>query len=284
MISRDNCQICNNQHPQSLLKRNVQDSSVKDFLQNYYKNRIDLSLLSDWDYEILKCNNCGFIWQKNILGDELSDVLYNQWISPEESLNKVKNKPINNYLNYTSEMAVIKDLFPNKLPHQIKILDYGMGWGAWALMAQAFGYDVYGLEVADSRIQYAQEKGIKVINPQDLKNHKFDYINSYHVFEHIDQPLENLKKLNDILEDQGVINLTVPNGLFIERKLNENFKAAKNALHPLEHINCFKPSVFRAMAGRAGFNVVKHIHLKQSFRNLFLKIFNLKTSLYLVKK
>ena len=53
--------------------------------------------------------------------------------------------------------------YPNQKPRDVKVLDFGMGWGHYCIASNAVGFDVYGSELSDVRIKYAQNNGVKLI-------------------------------------------------------------------------------------------------------------------------
>lgn len=239
MRYRSICEICSSHSKKILLSRDYLHASVWNFLESYYKHRVDAEVLRGSKYEIAKCQECGFVWQSFILSDKWMEKLYSEWISSEESLDKKKLADVLFYAGYAKEAYVISKLLKKK-PHQIKILDYGMGWGYWSLMAQAFGYEVCGLELSQQRRNFAQFRGINVIHSCNDITDQFDFINCEQVLEHIPEPLKNLEVLVRMLKSQGIIKISVPDGKNVEKELsNPDWVARKNAIHPLEHINCF---------------------------------------------
>lgn len=165
--------------------------------------------------------------------------LYESWISKDESLNKKINYSTYNFNKYVNDLEKISK-YLNKKPKDIKILEFGMGWGFWSRIAKSMNFNITGFEISESRLNFAKKNNIKIINNLDeLKKEKFDFIYSFAVFEHIKDPHETLKMLKDLLNKNGMIYIYVPNGIFAEKKFKKDWKATKDALHPLEHINCF---------------------------------------------
>lgn len=238
-IFRPYCELCQSDEKQILLSREFSHPSVWDFLATYYEGGIKKHDLVDGKYEIAKCAKCGFIWQTYILNDELMDKLYSVWISPEQSLIKKNHADITLYSAYAREVENISFLL-NKKPFEINVLDFGMGWGYWCLMAKAFRYNVSGLELSQERTVFARENAINVIGWSDISSARFDFINAEQVFEHLYNPVETLKLLVCSLRKGGFVRISVPDGRRIEQELrNPEWKASKNAVGPLEHINCF---------------------------------------------
>jgi len=258
-IHRPNCELCGSDRKTTLLFKQFTDPAVWDFLESYYERRISRDSLTNGKYEIVKCCDCGFIWQAYILDDEWMERLYDTWISSQQSLNKKKCADISLFSAYARQVEIIAYLLSGKSPFEINVLDFGMGWGYWCLMAKAFGYNVWGFELSEERIDFAAKNGIDVIeNLSSIGSPKFDFINAEQVFEHIPNPLETLKLLAHSLRHKGIIRITVPNGRGIEQELsNVGWKATKNAIQPLEHINCFMHSTLIRLGESAGLVVMK---------------------------
>ena len=151
-------------------------------------------------------------------------------------------------------------------------MDFGLGWGRWALMAKAFGCNSYGLDLSQTRSAHAQSDGVVILDREGVRRHKFDFINADWVFEHIPDPFETLVLLRDALKTKGLISISVPTADDIRRRLSimdwQAPKGASNSLNPvapLEHINCFKRRTLVKMAATAHMKEV-HLRLNKSFQ------------------
>ncbi|KKP36621.1 hypothetical protein A2483_00850 [Candidatus Peregrinibacteria bacterium RIFOXYC2_FULL_33_13] len=255
-IYRPVCEVCGSKENKIIFTRAFTDPSVWNFLERYYENRIPIDLFENVDYEIKKCPDCEFIWQSYILNNELLGELYENWISKEQSLDKSNSYSDVDESSLRRQMFVIKKLLNKK---DINVLDYGMGWGKWCMAAKNYGFNVFGYEISEERTSFAKNNGINVINDyKKIKDHKFDFINSEQVFEHINNPAETLNYLFTALNPGGYIRISVPNGRNIEKEFkNSNWTAGKNALHPLEHINCFNYQSLRKLGQLSGLKYIK---------------------------
>ncbi len=236
----EKCSLCESPRNKILISRPFNDPSVKTFLDDYYNNSIEDKYLEGVNYEIAECLNCGFIWQVYILNDELMGNLYDDWIDKKDSLRGKKEADISLFHDYSQEMIIISKLLRKK-PFQTSVLDFGMGWGYWCLMAKAFGYNSFGLEFSKSRVDYARNMGINVIDDiSKIEDSKIDFINFNHCLEHIEDFKNILNILSSKLSDGGIIRISVPSRRGLKKEdFNSNWKATKNAIHPLEHINSF---------------------------------------------
>lgn len=161
------------------------------------------------------------------------------------------------YRGLAEQILLIRTYFRRR---NITALDFGMGQGEWCRLAAAFGLETYGLEYSEEKSSWRLDGGYGVITPRELSEHRFDFINTEQVFEHLNDPLDTLKRLVQSLNQGGVIRINVPNGFGIEQKLQskESWTAAKGAKHalsavrPLRHVNCFTGKSLTAMAAQAG--------------------------------
>lgn len=233
------------------------DNRVWQFIESYYNKRVPKEIFEGINYTILKCKSCGMLYQEYILSEENMFLLYESWISAEESLNKKKYADSNLFARYSSEILRIFN-FINKKPHEIRVLEYGMGWGYWLRLAQAFGLNVTGVELSKERVAFALERGLEVISDITLESSgSYDYIYSNQVFEHLEFPQTTLSKLSRLISKDGIINISVPVGNAIEKRLKgAGWRARKDALHALEHINCFNYSSLKKMAELSGLKLL----------------------------
>ena len=255
LIKRSNCPICDSDS-QTFYKLPYSNNRLHQFLTSYYGGRANLESLSGENYQINQCRHCGFLFQSPILNEEGQVALYETWVDQENSLLKKQQAKAKLFRQYAGQMENISRLI-NKSPQQIEILEYGMGWGYWCRMASAFGYQVQGLELSPKRVEHARKFGIEVINALPDAGPRYDFIFANQVFEHLDRPLETLIEMRDRLKPGGFLHLRVPDGHGIERQLRRaGWGAGLDAIHPLEHINCFTRKTLLLLGQKAGLTVV----------------------------
>lgn len=139
-------------------------------------------------------------------------------------------------------------------------LDYGCGWGEWAVMAKAFGFESWATELSPSRRENALHLGVRVVNETTLPRGAFGLINLDQVLEHIPTPEACLHLLSTLLHRQGVLRLSVPHARGVRQGLR-NFDREMlkprigrlNAIAPLEHLNAFTQQGLLVLAASAGF-------------------------------
>lgn len=255
--AREHCPGCSSQDIESIYRLNYADDRLKQFIESFYQQRIDYQLLEDQGYEIDKCNQCGLLFQRFILNQAGQAALYGEWVDNKKSLEKKRHAKAKLFSQYAGQLETVNRLF-SKPPHQLEILEFGMGWGYWSRMATAFGYRVRGLELAPERVEHARRMGVEVIEELPAPEPVFDFIYANQVFEHIEEPLQSMIELGRRLKPQGIIYLRVPDARGIENELQKNgWHPQMEAIHPLEHINAFTRKSLCAMASKAGFSVIQ---------------------------
>jgi hypothetical protein len=273
LISRNNCPICETTTISSIYKLSYQDLRIKNFLKIYYKDRLPLNLLNEYNYELLECNNCKFIFQKFIPDENFAEELYEKYISPEESLEKKISNIENLKKQYHNEINLIKKIFEDK---EINILEFGAGWGFWSIEARKFGFNVSCLELSKKRVDYMKSKDLKVINSIENNSEKYDLIYSDQTFEHINNPKETLDLLNRSLNTNGYIYLNFPSSFGFKKKVSKNYTPKKDEAHPLEHLNLYNRSSMKFLIKDTNLEIINFRSLNTfNLRYLYKDIKNL---------
>jgi hypothetical protein len=242
------------------------DPQIREFLRYFYgpQGGVESQYLENAQFILDECRDCGLIYQRQIPGDFLMDKLYKVWIDPGKSLaNDLKDRNAQYYIEFAREIMMLIGYFKTR-PSELEFLDFGMGWGDWARLACAFGCSSYGSELCEEKSAYAGSFGVNSITRDEIKRHKFDFINIREVLEHIGQPQETLFYLKNSLKKGGLIKISLPCGQGIKRRLKVmDWKAPKgsrnslNPVSPLEHINCFNRNTLLKMAKLSGLKPVK---------------------------
>ncbi len=257
LYQREHCPGCGNQSHEPVYRLDYADSQLRKFLAEFYQNRIDYEYLLDQRFEISKCLNCGLLFQTYVLNQPGQAALYGEWVDNQKSLQKKQQAKMKLFKQYAGQLDTISRIF-RKPPHQIDMLEFGMGWGYWSRMATAFGFRLQGLELSPERVEHARGLGIDVIEKLPENGAGYDFIYANQVFEHLELPLQTLTDLTAKLKPGGVIYLRVPDGRGVENSLKRNgWHAELDAIHPLEHINCFTRKSLCFMASQAGLEVLQ---------------------------
>ena len=265
-VIREQCPACAFKAMKHLYQLPFDAPQITNYLTSFYGKQggVELEYLRGADYQLCECEQCGCIFQREILNDILMGRLYESWIDPQKLFDQhIREDDLNYFSYYAQEIMQIAAFF-HTTPSTLKFMDFGMGWGKWALMAKAFGCKSYGAELSAERIAYAESNGIKVLQWDEMKGQDFDFINTEQVFEHISEPLLTLKHLAGALKPTGMVKISVPTANDIDRRLKrmdwtapKKAKDSLNPVAPLEHINCYRRRSLVQMAAKAGLAEVR---------------------------
>ncbi|HWC31682.1 MAG TPA: class I SAM-dependent methyltransferase [Actinomycetota bacterium] len=259
-IRRDRCPACGAGEHVELYRCAYTSPPISAFLVRTYgrAGHIDLEYLQGADYALRECGACGLIFQHEVPNDHLMRILYEEWVSAEFSLHKRARNAAAVRGRIALEIMAIADLL-QRPPESLRVLDFGMGWGDWCRMAQAFGCEAFGVETASSRIEHARKLNVPVLAPGDLPPASFDVVNSDQVLEHLAEPYGAVAVVAEALRPHGLLKISVPNGRRVKRRLRRpDFSAPKGSrrsLHdvsPLQHVNCFQHASLVRLVERAG--------------------------------
>jgi len=259
---RDCCPICKSTKREMLYRCRFTESPISTFLKHFYSSQgdIEMEFLLDATFVLDECRACGVIYQRGIPNESLMRKLYEKWIDPICVFDK--DDAFDRHAKYVEEIMMIIMYFKIP-PKQLTFLDFGMGWGRWCRMAQAFGCSTFGIELSRIKAKYAQSQGVHDIGWKDINRYRFDFINIEQVLEHIAEPFETLLGLKNCLKSHGLIKIGVPDGGNVKRLLKapdwtapKGSRRSLNAVSPLEHINCFTYSSLLRTAEMAGLRPV----------------------------
>ncbi len=100
----------------------------------------------------------------------------------------------------------------NQIDKPVNLLDVGAGTGDFLITAQDAGFEVTGVEPNEKARGLAKEKGMELWPTLDkLAVQKFQAITLWHVLEHLPNLQEQVSNLVELLEDDGVLVIAVPN-------------------------------------------------------------------------
>jgi 2-polyprenyl-3-methyl-5-hydroxy-6-metoxy-1,4-benzoquinol methylase len=265
LLIRARCPVCDSADPRELFRSSFTDGPILDYLkhQKWAVGRdLDFSVLTGGEYVLKECLNCRLLFQEQIPDEHLGEIISEQWISPEFSLHRKERNSTPARGRVALEVMSIID-FLGKDPRELRMLDFGMGWGAWVRISEAFGCETYGVERSHSRVEHATEHHLKVLSLDEAETMSFDFINSDQVFEHLDEPYEVARRLVGALRPDGILKISVPIGVRARRLLTiGNWAATQGERHsmhdvgPLDHINCFLHESLVALGQRAGLEPV----------------------------
>lgn len=194
-----NCPICNSA---TKLKEKISKEKIKDNLEYYFQTTIneEIGLI---DYDILKCSNCSYYFSYPF--KEGTNKFYN-WITHQNTY-----YPSTRW-EYGQVLNLIKHTKINDL------LDVGCGDGEFLNFVKQNSElnNLYGIDPTKSSIDNCQKRGLdntfcetidEFLNSKDIK---FDLVTSFHVLEHISDPINFVCGLKKLIKNDGRIIISTP--------------------------------------------------------------------------
>lgn len=275
---RKSCPICESKNISNLKNKYNRETIIK-FLEIYYNKKLPDIIYKEYEYKVMKCKECTLIFQKFICDDEFSNYLYEHLINKTESLNKKKNLSFINFQEYILDMCLISKLFKKK-SKDIKILEFGTGWGFWSRLAKSLNYEIDGVEISESRINFIDDYKINISRKID-QTKKYDFIYSNQVFEHLGNPKNEFSDLLSVLNQDSYILIKVPSSFLFKQKEFLKKNTYKDVLFPLEHINLYNKKVFKFLCKKYNLTICNNLILKTKtflgiktfFKNYFTNSF-----------
>jgi len=267
-ITRKACPACESNNQIQLIEYNYSSHNIVEYLNNsYLPGNVEFEYLKGARYTLRECKDCGLIFQKFAPNEILSNRIYNNWINADNAFKRYEYINQDHKLIYDQMIKIMDIIAYFGFKRKINVFDFGYGFAHQAIRYKQFGCKVYGCEIEKKRILNFENHGLVNLAYNEIINHKYDYMRSFAVFEHLLYPANTLKYITQSLNPGGIIEIYVPNGFDIKRRLSKsNWGALKgdqdsvNSIAPLEHLNCFNFSSLKNMAEKAG---LKLINIKQ---------------------
>ncbi len=241
------------------------------------KNQKILVLTSDSDglynnnFEIRKCNKCGFVWT-----------------NPQPDEKEMKKLYVSGY--YVEKIPYITSFFSkvfiNARIRKIeafkssgRILDFGCGDGEFLQRLNKGRWEAVGTDFSEGVLQRikGKKKDFRFIECDINKLNwegDFDVISLWGVFEHISAPHEFLKLFRKMLKKNGLLFLSVPNIESYEAKLG-----CRNWFHldPPRHLFHYSPNTIKTLLEMENFKIVKsdNFYIEWSVFGMIQTLFNI---------
>jgi len=198
-----------------------------------------------------KCLDCSHVFAEGYFTDESYKILFSETLNVQkvggdiENNRIVSSKIVDKVLPYISEGVW---------------LDVGFGNGSLLFTAQEYGFKPVGLDLRTVTVNQMLSLGIDAYcaNLTDLKlPAKCAVISMANVLEHMPYPKTALKAANELLEDDGVLFLSMPNSEHIVWDLLDN--ANSNPYWgEIEHFHNFSRTQLYSLLTEFGFTPVRY--------------------------
>ena len=248
---RDLCPVCGSASSTELLSLPFAEAPVADYLRRHYSGRLDPAELGAASYVLDACDDCGLIFQREVLTLSSLRVLYGELAAHDRAAVESR-RGLDVRTEYAGQVEQLIRLTGAE-PSELSALDFGAGLGMWLDMAAGFGCRVAGCELEGPASAGVEASRHATLTLGELEPSSFDIVNAEQVVEHLVDPAGVLERLARSLRPGGVLRVAVPDGTGLRGRLGSiDWSAPKGAaasvepVAPLEHINCFdRPSLLR---------------------------------------
>lgn len=201
------------------------------FEYNYYETFPDGTFFQQNNNYTL-CKKCYFIYRNPTVSQKSRNKVYQKAIIDDPNKKIKKNLRLDDHENMFK--SFIKQDFLKK---NSKVLEIGCGNGS--LLDRISKYysisykNIYATELSKPLLKFLKKKKYNISSNLNelLKDNFFKIIILDNVFEHLSNPLAELKKLKKHLKDDGVIYCSIPNILKTRSNISDPFNHEFNYLY-----------------------------------------------------
>jgi len=207
-----------------------------------------------WDYHVVRCTGCGFLYRHpgirpERLGDLYDTGKYAGFLAGEYTRERVRR--------YEATMAPFGALFESGRGR--RLLDFGCGNGLFLDLAHERGFECYGVDLAADAIEAARQRpsgghayhGALGENPE-IAAGGFHVITMWSVLAHLARPVEDLTMLRRLLAPDGVLLILTVNAESLALKRRRDVWGGFTT----NHLVFFSPRTLPLLLRRAGFGAV----------------------------
>lgn len=206
------------------------------------------------DINVLKCNRCGLV--------QLSDDSHIDRTFYEESKMFPDIKPIEEWRIETEKDDIRRATMFENVYSDKKIIDIGSGNGGFLKIISDKVEQMAGLELDKAVVEFYKKDKISLYDNIEQIPFKADVITMFHVLEHLKDPINVLKSLDNILEDKGKIIIEVPNADDILLKTYHS-DAFADFTYWSCHLFLYNTELLRTIGIEAGYEVLENYQIQR---------------------
>lgn len=206
----------------------------------------------------VRCADCGLVYANPQAEEEQIAKFYALSYYDGIDLGYLKRKGYQRFLE--ARLRTIR-----RFAHGLRVLDIGCGSGALLARLQTRGYEVVGIEPGSvTAAEDLSVRGVRIVRgafPNAvLEGRQFDVVYSWHVIEHVSEPVGFLRAVKESLAPGGVAIIGTESigwRVRFERVLSRIRGREMPVVTSSEHTIFPTISVLRSMAQRAGLRVLR---------------------------
>jgi len=196
--------------------------------------------LTQEDFIIQKCNNCGFLFTNP---RPFVNELGNYYKSEEYISHSNTNKGLVNSIYQKVRQFTLKKKYKlvSNFHDKGSILDIGCATGEFLNIFKENNWEVRGIEPDENARKMAVSNYDLNIGVEDdietIESNSFDVITMWHVLEHVSHLNERISQIKRLLKNNGILVVAVPNCNSKDAKIYKEFWAAYDVPRHLYHFS-----------------------------------------------
>ncbi len=210
-------------------------------------------------FPLFDCNRCGFRFTNRFPSE---DAIGRYYDSPEYIAHSNTNRGLVNKLYHATREVMVKrkvrlvtavvqreadesdrpslaDGSVNVTGEPLRLLDMGCGTGHFLHAAKKRGFTVSGIEKGQRAREYAITHFCLDVRDEegfwDIKRDSYHVVTLWHVLEHLERLSESINQIKEVLTDEGVAIIAVPNHLSYDARFYKDQWAAYDVPRHLWH-------------------------------------------------
>lgn len=234
--------------------------------------------ITDWffsgeKFSLVKCVKCGLIF---INPRPLVEKIGIYYASAEYLSHGLRKKRIIDsiYGLIRKQSIRIKFNLVKSFISGSNILDIGCGTGEFLTYCNEHGFKAWGVEPNKRGRNFALQNNLNVadsLHNLDILQGRVDCITMWHVLEHIHDLNETMGEIHDLLSDDGILVIAVPNCNSLDARYFKEYWAAYDVPRHLYH---FSKETFSQLAIKFGYDIIKVI--PQKFDAYYVSMLSIK--------
>lgn len=215
-------------------------------------------------FQIQRCASCGFLLTNprpdyNEIGDYYKSENYISHTNAKKGVFNTLYQTIRKSA-IEGKIKLIRQITGKK--EGIRLLDIGCGTGEFLNGCQSIGWKVKGVEPSeDARKQAQFNYKLDVAGEAYLENSndQYDVITMWHVLEHVHDLNRRLEQIKQILTQDGVLIIAVPNHTAYDSDFYKEYWAAWDVPRHLYH---FSPATLKRLMEKHGYQHIQSDPMK----------------------
>lgn len=205
------------------------------------------------------CKSCGLVYRNPRPGSsELNDLYSKIYLEKRHSLaDEEAAFAFLKTVNQKNKGEQVAEFLKGAVDGQSRILDVGSGLGLLGgFLHQKLGADTLGVEPSELSARVSEQVyGIPVFHGtfdaflKTAAGRTFDCVLLHHVFEHFGDPLGKLREFGNILSEQGVLYIEVPNVVDFKKPISHFFDSL--------HLYNYSPATLAGILRLGGFKIIR---------------------------